>query len=248
MKTEFTIATWNIAGGRPVQSEELFDYAKEDIGYFANQLQDINPDIICLQESHLNETRSVAKEIAQFLGCAYVAEAGMSPSHVDSSYQLSNALISKQKWNHVEDYLYPYPEFPLVLPDGRPAVIYNKGFQVLHFDEISVMNTQMMPLRFLGTPYDSENGVSFAKKMEEDILAFAMPPSCILCGDFNYDKATELYSCMLRGMKSALPEGPTRPGGKKTDYIFVPESCKVIANGIVPTNTDHYLCWAKLSI
>ena len=31
MKTEFTIVTWNIAGGRPIRSEGHFDYADEDV-------------------------------------------------------------------------------------------------------------------------------------------------------------------------------------------------------------------------
>ena len=83
--------------------------------------------------------------------------------------------------------------------------------------------------------------------MEEQLISCVQAPF-ILCGDMNFNDAPSLYPYLLKNMKSALSDGPTRPGGKKSDYIFVPESCKVIANGIVPTNTDHYLCWAKLSI
>ena len=57
---EFTIATWNIAGGRPIRTDGLFDYADEDINYFADELRKINPDVICLQETHMNDERSVA--------------------------------------------------------------------------------------------------------------------------------------------------------------------------------------------
>ncbi len=84
--------------------------------------------------------------------------------------------------------------------------------------------------------------------MEEMIETYVMPKTSIIIGDFNYGAAELLYTRILSKMKSALPDAPTRPGGKKTDYVFVPESCQVIASGIVQTNTDHYLCWVKLSL
>ena len=40
LNNSIAIATWNIAGGRQVKSlEKLFDYQKEDLGYFAKQIK-----------------------------------------------------------------------------------------------------------------------------------------------------------------------------------------------------------------
>ena len=247
MKTEFTIVTWNIAGGRPMNSGALFDYDTEDLPYFATELHNISPDIICFQETHVNDERSVGQEIADLLGQYHVNEMRTSSSHVDPSYQLGNAVLSKPTPTRYTAAIYPYPAFPLFLPDGIPDRHHDKGFQVVQFPFGTIMNTHTMPLRFLGTPYDTPNGLSFAHEMEKQLLTHALHP-LIFCGDFNFNNASILYPELLKDMKSVLPDAPTRPGGKKSDYIFVSAEFTILDSGIIQTNTDHYLCWAKLSI
>lgn len=244
---EFTIATWNIAGGRPIKSEGFFNYSTEDIGYFANELIKLDPSIVCLQETHVNTERSVASEISQLLGNFNIGEVQLSASHVDGQYRLGNAILSAQKAKEINGYVYPYPPFPLFLPDGTPDRHHDKGFQVVTFDFATIINTQMMPLKFLGTPYDTPNGKAFAHEMEQQLISYAKVPF-ILCGDMNFNDAPSLYPYLLKNMKSALPDAPTRPGGKKSDYIFASAEFTVLDSGIIHTNTDHYLCWAKFSI
>ncbi len=243
--TELIIATWNIAGGRPMKSSERFDYAAEEIGYFADELRKINPDIICLQETHLNDERSVSRDLCEILADYHREEVSMSPSHVDEQYHLGNAILSKEIPKRVENIPYPDPRFPLTLPGGKPAIRHAKGFQAAYLGFGTIINTQMLPLAYLGTPYNALEGKSFAGEMENVLLSH---PAEIICGDLNYTDAKTLYVKLLKEKVNALPDAPTRPGGKKTDYIFVPESCNVISSGIVETNTDHYLCWAKISI
>lgn len=43
------IATWNIGGGRPVQSLKRFDYGSEELDYFAGELAKVEADVIWLQ-------------------------------------------------------------------------------------------------------------------------------------------------------------------------------------------------------
>lgn len=243
---QITIATWNIAGGRPMRSEGRFDYDAEDVEYFTQQLRLINPDVVCLQETHINSERSVAKEIAQSLGLR-IHETAMSPSHIDSRYSLGNAVLHKVPETKEQDYIFPYPSFPLVLPNGKPAAHHDKGFQINDFDLLSVVNLQMMPLKFLGTPYDSHNGVVFAKEME-DILQKHVVGSAVVCGDFNFANPEQLYSQLLLNRRDVLPNAPTRPEGTKTDFIFVPEGITSKDSSVIQTNTDHYLCWATLEI
>ena len=244
---EFTIATWNIAGGRPMNSGALFDYDTEDLPYFVTELRNIDPDIICFQETHVNDERSVGQEIADFLGQYHVSEMRTSSSHVDPSYQLGNAVLSKLTPTGYTAAIYSYPDFPLFLPDGTPDRHHDKGFQVVQFPFGTIMNTHTMPLKFLGTPYDTPNGKAFAQEMQQQLLRHAKAP-LVFCGDLNFNNAELLYSELLKDMHSVLPDAPTRPGGKKSDYIFASTEFIVLDSDIVQTNTDHYLCWAKLSI
>jgi endonuclease/exonuclease/phosphatase family metal-dependent hydrolase len=132
-----TIATWNIAGGRPTLSDERFDYDAEDLSYFAEELKMINPDIVALQESHKSDTRSVASELAGKIGLNVCIDEAISPSHIDPEYQLSLAVLSKLGSVHAEDGLrFPYPKFPLTLPNGQPAKRHDKGMQMIELEEV----------------------------------------------------------------------------------------------------------------
>lgn len=239
-----TIATWNIAGARPIKSAERFDYAPEDIGYFTEQLRAIDADVICLQETHLNKDRSVAKEIAEQLGY-HIHEAEMSPSHVDAAYSLGNAILYKEVPKSLHNFLFPYPFFKLLLPGGRVAARHNKGFQIAEFSFGMVVNMQMLPLGFLGTPYDSPDGLLFSEEMERTLLSEVRSPS-IICGDFNFREPKTQYAKLLANSVNALPDVPTRPEEKKTDFIFVSPEFRVQSSRVIETNSDHFLCVATL--
>lgn len=242
-----TIATWNIAGARPIKSAGLFDYGAEDVSYFSEQLHELDADIVCLQETHLNNERSVAKVLAENLGYA-LHEVETSPSHIDKAYSLGNAVFYRSEQEvTVKDFVFPYPSFPLSRQDGVPTVHIDKGFQLAQFDFAAVVNLQMQPLKFLGTPYDSENGMQFAKEMEAVLLREIDRPT-ILCGDFNFAKPELLYLRALSGKVNALPNVPTRPEGKRTDFIFIPSETEIADSGVIATNSDHFLCWARLEI
>lgn len=248
---ELTIATWNIAGGHTIHDEEKqFAYNPEDIKYFIRELKDLSPDIVCLQETHINDKRSIANEIAGEMGKFFCFEQNNSPSHINPDYRLGNAVLSKYSFRKKDNFTLPYPNFQLTL-NGKdvnsPAMRHDKGFQVVEFDFGTVVNIQMLPLAFLGTPYDTENGKSFAKEME-DCMNVECGSTGIICGDFNYRAAPDLYINLLSDKRDTLPEVPTRPGEKKTDYIFCKNKFQVLDSGIINTKTDHYLCWTKIGI
>lgn len=229
-----------------MRSSDVFDYEEEDVDYFVEKLKTINPDVVCLQETHMNATRSVAKEIALKLGGYFCFDIELSPSHIDREYRLGNAILSRNKPTAEESFIFPYPNFPLVLPGGEPAEKHNKGFQIAHFPFGSVMNFQMMPLGFLGTPYESNNGTKFAHEMEKQLLKHITSPA-ILFGDFNTPNVESLYKNLIEkiNIKNALPDNPTRPNGKRSDYILFSNEFSLVEAGIIETKTDHYLCWAK---
>ena len=221
---ELTIATWNIAGGHPIYDEkQQFAYNPEDVKYFISELKALSPDIICLQETHINIKRSIASEIAAEMGYFFCFEQNNSPSHINPEYRLGNAVLSKISFRKMDNFTLPYPIFPLTINGqdvNNPAMRHDKGFQVVEFDFGTLVNIQMLPLSFLGTPYDTDNGKSFAKEME-DYMNLKCASAGIICGDFNYKAASDLYKNLLSDMKDTLPEAPTRPGEKKNGLYFL---------------------------
>jgi endonuclease/exonuclease/phosphatase family metal-dependent hydrolase len=243
---ELIIATWNIAGGHTIHDEkEQFAYNPEDVEYFISELKALSPDIICLQETHLSSERSIANEIATEMGDVFCFEQDNSPSHIDPAYRLGNAVLSKYSFRNKANFKLPSPSFPLKLPNEQER--HDKGFQVVEFDFGTLVNIQMLPLAFLGTPYDSDDGKTFAKEMER-CMNLECESALFICGDLNYKAAPELYTSLLSDMRDTLPAAPTRPGEKKTDYIFCRNEFKVLDAGIINTKTDHYLCWTKIAI
>lgn len=82
------LASWNIAGG--IKYKEL----TEDIDYLRDVIREINPDIICLQENHINQERSLARDAFKD-SYQFITEINVSPSHNDSKYELGLAVLSK---------------------------------------------------------------------------------------------------------------------------------------------------------
>jgi endonuclease/exonuclease/phosphatase family metal-dependent hydrolase len=249
---KLTVASWNIAGGRPVNSFEQFDYSREDIDYFAEQLLAVNPDIVCLQESHTNANRTIAQELADKLGMNFLFNTTNSPSHVDSNFQLGLAILSKHPFDNQSSYQYPYPSFKLLWKDGREADKHHKALQLANVEGIYVANTQMLPINIWGYDYVKEQGLKYAKEIETTLIKKLETP-LIFCGDFNFNQPDDIYSTAFRKleMKDSLPHGQsTRPSDdgeiRSPDHIFFSSDFECEEANIIKTKTDHYLCVSRL--
>ncbi len=75
MLDRLKVLTWNIGGAHTVNSSAVFDYDKENLSYFVEAIKAVNPDVICIQESHTNDSDVLANRLAQELGLAYVFDA-----------------------------------------------------------------------------------------------------------------------------------------------------------------------------
>jgi endonuclease/exonuclease/phosphatase family metal-dependent hydrolase len=246
------IASWNIAGGYPIASLAGFDYEKEDISYFTSQLAAIDPDIVCLQESHtsLDGSRVIAAEIAQQLGLLHVFNSPASPSHVNKEYQLSTAILSRWKFISQKLYWYPDPDFDLFFPDGRKAVTHQKNLQLVQINDFYVANTQMLPLTLFGYAYDDGGDGSELAAGIDQVMSKVQNP-VIWCGDFNYNHPLSIYdSLQALAVSEALPDKITRPhnsGMKLTpDHIFYTSDFRLVESDVKQTKSDHYLCYAEL--
>lgn len=133
------LASWNIAGGRPIRSaKSAFDYNEEDINYFVAELKKVDPNIVCLQESHTNSERNIAKEIAKGLGMKNVLNTPKNKSHIDPKFMLGDAIVSKLQFETTDVYQYPDPDFELYFPDGRRADVHHKTLQVVKIGDIFI--------------------------------------------------------------------------------------------------------------
>src|SRR4051812_3740378 len=186
MSTLLRVASWNIAGARKIGSLKKFDYSGEDVSYFADSLKSINPDIICLQEVHINDTRSVASEIAKLLGFDYVYQVVVSPSHIDGLFNFGNAILSKHKLNFVENVLYPYPDFDLFFKNGKPAVCHEKMIQIYSLGDLCIANTQMLPLDVFSESYAEGKGKRLSSQIDT-LLSEHLSTPLVLCADFNFN-------------------------------------------------------------
>lgn len=250
------IASWNIAGGHTVASHEHFDYWPEDLAYFVEQLKKLDPDVVCLQETHTSHSRSIAREIAGFLGQYQVFDSEMSPSHIDPSYRLGMAILSRIGMRSEKLSVYPDPDFELLLPSGKEAATHPKGVQTVTAGGTCVGNTHMLPLVVFGYDYRVEPGKSLALKIGS-VLEMALRAPAILCGDFGMSNAQEtVYASVFAplSMRNALRaeatyHRPSEVGGvNRPDSIFYTADSLVVAgSGVVQTQTDHYLTWAEIN-
>ena len=246
------IATWNIAGGRKMRSQQVFDYEQKDLQYFADQLKALNLDIICLQECEYNDNDHIAETLADMVGMPHVFETRMHESHITPDNMITSVILSREPLRNTRAIQQPYPTFEVTLPNGQPAKKHIKYLQVAEHDGLCIANTQTQPLQFLGTSYESERGRPFAKQLSELFIRELKRP-LVFVGDFCADLYTvhvsNIYreACDALRLNDVLPPGQTKPGNKgRADAIFITPELKNIESHIVETETDHFLCWAEV--
>jgi endonuclease/exonuclease/phosphatase family metal-dependent hydrolase len=196
---------------------------------------------------------SQTKLIAEALGFPYIFETIASDSHIDSTYKLANAVISKQPFKEAKAVRLPRPEFLLelpLLPNGQRAEIHDKYMQVLKFENFTLANIHTLPLYVLGSSYGSDDRRTFASEVDRVILEHLSTP-LILGGDFNYSDIHNLYPNLFNDLNllDALPAEPSVPNvDVRIDYVLISkDDFQIVDSFIRPLMTDHYPCWLEFS-
>lgn len=245
------IVSWNIAGGRKIKTLKSFDYGDEDLEYFANKLKDVNADVVCLQETHTNSKQSVAKELAKKLKMNYIFDSPASASHIDKDFLLGNSIISNFQIDNPQTKVYLYPDFELFWKDGRMAERHDKLLQIVKIKGINIANTQLLPIGLFGYSYNDKKVETYARGIEKKLMG--VPTPTLICGDFSGDFVNDFVEDVFKNLfrKNKLLDAiknVTRPlkdrVGSQTDHIYFSPEFKLIASGVIQTQTDHYLCWA----
>ena len=249
-----TVASWNIAGAHTIKSSNTTIYDKKDSAYFIEQLADLSPDIVCLQETHSTKGGEPkdALTIARGLSMDVAVNSVNSPSHIDSKFTLGNSILTSIDYFDVKDELYPEPPGELYWNDGRPADTHHKSLQSVNIQNFQVLNTQMLPVRLFGFTYDNERGSEYSNGINSVMEGMAANPS-IWCGDFNFNKPIQIYAHMSKlNLKESLPQRETGPSddeeNNKPDHILYSPEFTLLSSDIIKTQTDHYLCYAKFEV
>lgn len=244
------IITWNIGGAHTVRSGDLFDYGKEELSYFADRIRALDPDIVCIQESHTNEADVLAKRLADSLGLAHVFNEPRSPSHIDERYQLSNTILSKFPMENRRHIRLPDPSFELYFRNGQKARLFHTYVQIASISGVTIANTHFQPLHLFGYEYGKEPGGVFAREVERALLDVLETP-LIFCGDFNAPHLLADFPMLIDTLKlhSALPDQPTDMNGNQMDYILYSSEITLKSSGVVcMDHADHHMGWVEVGI
>jgi len=252
------IISWNIAAGRTLASKDHWDYKSENLDYFVRNIQKLNPDIICLQEVHINEKRSIAKEIAEKLNIPHIHKVSSHPSHIDSKYNLGLAVLSKYEITNPEIIKLPYPKFKLVFSDGKQAKHFDKYIQIIEINGLKLVNVQFQPLGLWKYRYDEGKGLKYSREINE--VLDKIEKIDVFCGDLAMDDPLEVLPVLKDKfhMQEAFNDKNTRPVdkdfiariGKKyipneIDHILFSDKLRLIDSQVIKTDTDHLMCWGK---
>jgi endonuclease/exonuclease/phosphatase family metal-dependent hydrolase len=240
------IATWNINGGFvPVDGQD-----QADLAYYTSSLKSISPDMVCLQEVLISENRNQACEIADDLGMEHVAYFAIGKSHLTEHDQLAIAIISRHPITASSYRELPDPGVRFQF-NGKPWTPHRKGFMQATLDIdgklIRVLSGHMEPFHRSGNDFMDEKFKHIRGEVEDIIMEGDTPT---LAGvDLNYENEHLLLPRIFKhGFSSILGAEPTRPKNRRTDKIIVSKDWSVIEHDIITSETDHYLCWAELSL
>jgi len=245
---QFKLASWNINAGIKFNRQTNQNEGPEDIDYFIEQLAKLDADIVCLQETHINKNRDLAREIAKSMSYEYSSSIATSISHLDPNYSLGMSIISKFPFQESKLIQFPNPQFDLCFKSGEKAPDHKKYIQRVSIGEITIANTQLLPIDIFGHEYSKGKGLKFAMQIEEKMLQLEEP--IIFSGDFNINEPDKLFQSFFSKIHlvDLLPEKITIPlvekQKNKPDHIYYSDHFKVIESGVLDTNTDHLLCYS----
>lgn len=245
---------WNIGGAR-IRNEkddptDEVAYRHESLDYIATTLKPYNTDIICLQETHANDVRVQAKDLAADLGLDYFINDIYDHSHIDDQFELGQAIISR--WpitNHTFE-LFDNPQLEVIRPNGEHWISHNKGVssvQIMIENQLFCLKTaHLVPFRkFNRNPLAPEFD-QFRQDMEKKL--HSDEKITLLHGDFNWDGASLqdfLPGLFNQGLREVILDMPTTPAGRKYDRVLYQGLHHLKSKVLNDALTDHYPIYSE---
>ncbi|MCL2173774.1 endonuclease/exonuclease/phosphatase family protein [Candidatus Saccharibacteria bacterium] len=246
---KFKTIQWNIGGAliRDPHSDKTLDgsYNVDGLDYIVQKLKSVQPDIITLQEIHLNDHDNQAAEIARKLGGEYHFVSGkFSNSHLKPDQFLGMAILSRHPIKNSRTAKFPNPQLVIQRPNGELWRTHDKGVIIGEIDLtgeiIEVMSTQAVPLHRFFVDMTTSMGQAMCAKIQRVLLPKL--PKYLIQGDFNIDSPSlkDFFPGIVNGGHEIIQDTPTGVWGRRNDHILY-GGLKLLSSRVDDqVLTDHY--------
>ena len=255
---QITTVQWNIGGGKILNSGSdpttMSSYSDDGLEYIVDYLKTIQPDIITLQEIHINNELNQAEYIAGQLGMTYWISDVLSESHIEEGQKLSQAIISKYPITNKEFQLYVNPNKQAPSDDGSTTwYSHDKGLTRCNISlgevMLSTTTTHLTPFRLFSIDPQSEEGRYILQDVENKLINHSSRQ--LIQGDFNLDftqLAPIFPKLIAEDLKEVSLEEGTTPKGKRYDHVLYGGIRLVESTVNKEALTDHYPVVTKFEI
>lgn len=245
MASKIKTIQWNIGGGKILAEGQdptrLSSYSDDGLQHIIDLIDDEQPDIVTLQETHPH----IPHEIADALGYVSINHQ-VSTSHIDPNYQLGHGLISDFDIHKERLDFFINPLWEAEWEDGTRSTAHPKGissYQIEHEDgdPILVQNLHLTPLRAFGVEPLSDRARPILRDVEAKVGEYV--GRRILQGDFNIDERSlreVLPGLFELGLEEVVQEEPTTPKQRRLDHILYAGMTVVKSVVVKDVLTDHY--------
>jgi len=253
------IVSWNIAGGHILTDKvkNAIGYDEENLDYFIQQLKKINPDIICLQETHIskdkkiNQTKTIAKAFSYQYFSTQIYKG--KESHIKSGHFLHLGTISKYPITSNKSFYPPNPKLTIKRPNGKTWITLDMGVLVSRINflgkQINIANTHLVPLHYYEKSWKNTEFQPIKDFVARLLLDLNKKPT-IAIGDFNYADLKEIYPQIFAQEKyqDAFIQDTTPEKGQQDHILFSQHWTLNKTKIISAVKADHYICIAEISI
>ncbi len=244
------IATWNIGGGILGESHQLHGTAALD--YHAKVISDSQLDVLCLQEAHVYESGvDQVATLAEACGFNHWHSIPISSSHLAPDAYLALGVLSRFPIAGNTYLQFPNPGLESLGPNGERWTLFDKGLLRSEIQEPSspftLINAHCFPLHYFGVKATDPSLTAIWHPLRRT-LEDAHTRRTLACVDLNSPDIDHLLpNLKLWSYSELLPRVPTTPKGVQQDFLLASADMGVpIKAEIVPTLSDHALCWADL--
>jgi endonuclease/exonuclease/phosphatase family metal-dependent hydrolase len=237
---------WNIGGGKITdeksdRSDDL-SYSKNDLDYIVNILKSLNPDIITLQEVHVNGVNQ-AELIAKELNMQNLSYDKYDKSHLEEGQWLSQAIITRFPIESHDFIFFTNPNVDVHF-GNKVGKSHDKGITSvtlnINGEFLAVKTLHMIPFRRTGL---KPNDPIFEKQNSElDSRLDSKDKKILVQADFNYD--SESLSDFINSVKDkkineVIQTEPTTPEGQRYDHVLFRGIELTTSKVIKEALTDH---------